>query len=99
MSLLAKIVDGKNLSFEEAYELFNELKGSDGVLIGAYLAALQTKGYTGEELAGLARAMRDSAVKLDLGKVADTAGTGRRQLDHKRQHGLGFDTLGLHEGR
>lgn len=76
MSLLAKIVEGKNLSFEEAYELFNELKGSGEALIGAYLAALQTKGYTGEELAGLARAMRDSAVKLELGKVADTAGTG-----------------------
>lgn len=77
MSLLAKIVEGKNLSFEEAYELFNELKESGEALIGgAYLAALQTKGYTGEELAGLARAMRDSAVKLDLGRVADTAGTG-----------------------
>ncbi|MBP1912812.1 anthranilate phosphoribosyltransferase [Thermococcus stetteri] len=76
MSLLAKIVEGKNLSFEEAYGLFMELKKSDDALVGAYLAALQTKGYTGEEIAGLARAMRDSAVKLDLGEVVDTAGTG-----------------------
>ncbi len=34
MSLLAKIVEGKNLSFEEAYELFNELKESGEALIG-----------------------------------------------------------------
>lgn len=37
MSFFVKIVDGKNLSFEEVYEFFNELKGSDGVFIGVYL--------------------------------------------------------------
>jgi len=76
MNLLEKLIERKNLSFEEAYGLFMELKKESDVRIAAYLAALQTKGYTGEEIAGLARAMRDSAVKVDLGEVADTAGTG-----------------------
>ena len=76
MSLLERIISGENLSFEEAYGLFHELEKESEVRIAAYLAALQTKGYTGEEIAGLAKAMRDAAVKVDLGEVADTAGTG-----------------------
>ncbi|MCD6373442.1 MAG: anthranilate phosphoribosyltransferase [Thermococcus sp.] len=76
MTLLEKIISGRNLSFEEAYELFQTLGKESEVRIAAYLAALQTKGYTGEEIAGLAKAMRDQAVKTDLGEVADTAGTG-----------------------
>lgn len=76
MTLLEKIISGRNLSFEEAYELFQTLGKESEIRIAAYLAALQTKGYTGEEIAGLAKAMRDQAVKTDLGEVADTAGTG-----------------------
>ncbi|WP_288072029.1 anthranilate phosphoribosyltransferase [Pyrococcus sp.] len=74
--MLEKIVENKHLSFEEAYELFNILKEESEVRIAAYLAALQTKGYTSEEIAGFARAMRDNAIKLDLGEILDTAGTG-----------------------
>jgi len=76
MSLLERIISRENLSFEEAYGLFHELEKESEVRIAAYLAALQTKGYSGEEIAGLAKAMRDAAVKVDLGEVADTAGTG-----------------------
>ncbi len=76
MNLLGKIITGENLSFNEAYELFGELTKEEEMRIAAYLAAFQTKGYTGEEIAGLAKAMRDSAIKLELGDVADTAGTG-----------------------
>ena len=74
--MLEKIVDGKNLSFEEAYELFNQLIEESPIRIAGILTALQTKGYTAEELAGFAKAMRDKAVKLDLGDVIDTCGTG-----------------------
>ncbi|MFA4639417.1 anthranilate phosphoribosyltransferase [Pyrococcus kukulkanii] len=74
--MLEKIIEGENLTFKEAYNLFSELMRESEVRIAAYLAALQTKGYTAEEIAGLARAMRDHAIKVDLGKVADTAGTG-----------------------
>lgn len=74
--MLNKIIDRKDLSFEESYKLFNELLDENEYRIAAYLSALQTKGYTSEEVAGLARAMRDNAIKIELGSVADTCGTG-----------------------
>ncbi len=74
--MLKEIVEGKNLSFEEAYELYNILLKESDVRIAAFLVALQMKGYTAEELAGFAKAMRDNAVKVDLGEVCDTCGTG-----------------------
>ncbi|RLI83387.1 MAG: anthranilate phosphoribosyltransferase, partial [Archaeoglobales archaeon] len=74
--MLEKIVECKNLSFEESYDLFNQLIGESHVRIAGILTALQTKGYTSEELAGFAKAMRDRAVKVELGDVLDTCGTG-----------------------
>jgi len=75
--MLSKIVEGQNLSFEEAYNLFNTLLEESDVRIGAYLTALQTKGITSEEIAGFARAMRDRAIKVNLGRgIVDTCGTG-----------------------
>ncbi len=74
--MLEKIVEGKNLSFEESYELFNQLINESPIRIAGILTALQTKSYTAEELAGFAKAMRDNAVKVDLGEVMDTCGTG-----------------------
>lgn len=75
--MLSKIVDRNDLTFEEAYDLFNQLLNESEVRIGAYLAALQTKGFTSEEIAGFAKAMRDNAIKVNLGSgVADTCGTG-----------------------
>jgi anthranilate phosphoribosyltransferase len=74
--MLSKIVEGKNLSFEEAYELFNTLLNESPIRIAAYLASIQSKGYTAEELAGFAKAMRDNATQIDLGTVCDTCGTG-----------------------
>ena len=83
--LLNKIVDRKDLTYEEAYNLFNNLLNESEIRIGAYLAALQTKGFTSEEIAGFAKAMRDNAVKVDLGSVCDTCGTG----------GDGFSTINV----
>ena len=74
--MLKEIVEGKDLSFEEAYELYNILLKESDVRIAGYLVALQAKGYTAEELAGFAKAMRDNAVRLELGEVCDTCGTG-----------------------
>ncbi len=74
--MLKDIMEGKNLSFEEAYELYNVLLKESDVRIAGYLVALQMKGYTAEELAGFAKAMRDNAVRLELGEVCDTCGTG-----------------------
>jgi len=75
--MLDKIVEGYNLTFEEAYNLFNQLLEESDVRIGAYLTALQTKGVTPQEIAGFAKAMRDRAIKVDLGRgLLDTCGTG-----------------------
>ncbi len=74
--MLGHIVERRKLSFEESYELFNMLIKEDKLRVAAYLASLQTKGYEAEELAGFARAMRDKAIKINLGEVCDTCGTG-----------------------
>ena len=75
--MLKKLIEREDLSYEEAYELFNSFKVEKEVKIAAYLAALQTKGFTSEELAGFARAMRDSSIKLRIdGEKMDTCGTG-----------------------
>jgi len=56
--MLDIIAEGKNLNFEQAYELFNRMLNESDVRIAAYLAAMQAKKYTSEEIAGLAKAMR-----------------------------------------
>ncbi len=74
--MLKEIIEGIDLDFKQSYSLFCNLLEESDLKIGAYLVALQSKGYTSEEIAGLAQAMRDNALKTDLGKVADTCGTG-----------------------
>jgi len=74
--MLNKLIECHDLGFNEAYELFCNLLNENELRIAAYLAALQTKGYTAEEVAGLAKAMRDNALAIDFGSVADTCGTG-----------------------
>lgn len=74
--MLDKIVEGNDLDFKESYSLFCNLLDESEVKIASYLVALQTKGYSSEEIAGLAQAMRDHALKVNLGEVADTCGTG-----------------------
>lgn len=74
--MLSKVVERRNLTVGEAYDVFLSLIGESQTKVAAYLAAIQTKGFTAEELAGFAKAMRDSAIRVDLGEVCDTCGTG-----------------------
>ncbi len=77
---LNKIVARQNLTDVEMSEMLNEI--FDGNVadsqIGAFMAALATKGETFEELAGAARTMRKKAVKVQCSAstVVDTCGTG-----------------------
>jgi anthranilate phosphoribosyltransferase len=77
---LNKIVHGKNLSGNEMSEMITEiLSGSiTDAQIGAFMAALATKGETFEELAGAARAMRKKAFRIQTSAtdVLDAVGTG-----------------------
>ncbi len=75
--MLNKLINKENLTYEEAYNLYNILKDESEIKISGYLCALQTKGYTSEEIAGFAKAMRDNALKVNLGnEICDTCGTG-----------------------
>ena len=80
MSYLQKIVDGRDLSLEEAEALLGEVfNGSTDAQIGALLIALRIKGESISEIAGFARKMRASAVRISpevKGTLVDTCGTG-----------------------
>ncbi|MEM1670483.1 MAG: anthranilate phosphoribosyltransferase [Archaeoglobaceae archaeon] len=64
-----------NLDMEKAYEIALKLPELDEIEISAILAGLELKGYNAEILAGFSKAILDK-VKLNLGKVFDTCGTG-----------------------
>jgi len=80
LSYLQKIVDGRDLSLEEAEALLGEVfNGSTDAQIGALLIALRMKGESISEIAGFARKMRASAVRISpkvKGTLVDTCGTG-----------------------
>ncbi|MEJ5299906.1 MAG: anthranilate phosphoribosyltransferase [Thermodesulforhabdaceae bacterium] len=79
-NVLKKIVVKENLSEETMMKTMDEL--FEGKLteaqIGAFMAALATKGETAEELSGAARSMRTKAKKLQIvaSTIVDTCGTG-----------------------
>ena len=80
--LLFKVTSGKDLNFEEAYEAFNLMLEESEIRIAAMLSALQTKGYTSDEIAGFAKAMRDKAIRVEVDvDVADTCGTGGDRIN------------------
>ena len=80
LSYLQRIVDGHDLSVEEAEALMGEIfERATDAQIGAVLIALRLKGESVSEIAGLARKMRSSAVRISPrvnGNLVDTCGTG-----------------------
>jgi len=77
---LTKIIHGNDLSEEEMSQMLTAIFSGDttDAQIGAFMAALATKGETFEELAGAARAMRRKALRIQTSDstVVDTCGTG-----------------------
>ncbi len=77
---LARLMRGENLSFKESAEFFRELTSRDALReqIAGSLVALNSKGETFEELAGMARAMNEQSVKITTHhkNYIDTSGTG-----------------------
>ena len=77
---LARLLDGHDLSREEARAVMNEVMEGDATpaQIGGLLVALRLKGETADEIAGCAEAMRAHvlAVKPKRDDLVDTAGTG-----------------------
>lgn len=78
--ILQAVMDRKNLTREETHGIFTQLM--DGQLseaqIAGLLIALRTKGECVAEFVGAAQAMREHAVKIDVGgaDVIDIVGTG-----------------------
>jgi len=77
---LAKIVAKQNLTEAEMGEMLSEILSGEitDAQIGAFMAALATKGETFVELAGAATAMSRKAnrIQADATTVVDTCGTG-----------------------
>ncbi|MDQ6785978.1 MAG: anthranilate phosphoribosyltransferase [Acidobacteriota bacterium] len=77
---LARLIRGENFSHTEASEFFRALTAPDAnpAQIAGALTALTAKGETFGELAGMARVMREQAVKITTRhkNLIDTSGTG-----------------------
>ncbi|MBN2591951.1 MAG: anthranilate phosphoribosyltransferase [Sedimentisphaerales bacterium] len=74
------ILDGGDLTFDQAKELQDMVFAGEvtEVQIAAFLAAMRMKRATSSEIAGLARSLRDHAVRVETGidNMIDTCGTG-----------------------
>jgi len=77
---LSKIIQGQDLNQAEMTEMLGAIFSGEitDAQVGAFMAALATKGETFEELAGAARAMRRKALRIETttADVVDTCGTG-----------------------
>jgi len=76
---IAKLVDGNPLSEEEAAAVMDEIMSGEATpaQFGAFVTALRLKGETVDEIAGMARVMRQKALRVDVaGPLLDTCGTG-----------------------
>ncbi len=80
---LTKLVEGINLTEQEAYEVMLEIMqgAASESQIAAYLIGLRIKGEIVEEITGSVKAMREMAMRIHVGdpQVVDTCGTGGDQ--------------------
>ncbi len=77
--VLAKLMAGDDLDGAEAQAAMGEVMAGRATpaQTAAFIVSLRTKGETAAEMTGLARAMLDAAITVEVpGTVVDTAGTG-----------------------
>ncbi len=73
------LVSGSSLNMEQAAGVMGEIMGGEATpaQFGAFVTALRLKGETVEEIAGMARVMREKAIPVTISEpVVDTCGTG-----------------------
>jgi anthranilate phosphoribosyltransferase len=78
-AIAALVNEGRHLSEEEAAAVMEEIMAGEATpaQVAAFLVALRTRGETVEEVVGMARVMRQKALRLDVsGPLLDTCGTG-----------------------
>lgn len=76
---IATLVDGIDLPEDETSACMQEIMSGEATpaQMAAFLVALRLKGETVDEIAGLARVMREKALHVDVpGPLLDTCGTG-----------------------
>ncbi len=77
---LEKVMEGENLSFDEAYQvMYSIMSGNENnSKIASLLTALKIKHETAEEVAGFVKAMREKVIKIKCNdeNVIDVCGTG-----------------------
>jgi anthranilate phosphoribosyltransferase len=76
---IATVASGRSLSLEDAAAVMREIMEGEATpsQLGAFLTALHIKGETPEEIAGMARVMREKALNVNVaGPLIDTCGTG-----------------------
>ncbi len=79
---IAELVEGRNLSQEDAAQVMNEIMEGEATpaQIGAFITALRIKGETVAEITGMAQTMRSNSLKVEAEvcgeSLVDTAGTG-----------------------
>ncbi|MDP2935856.1 MAG: anthranilate phosphoribosyltransferase [Dehalococcoidia bacterium] len=76
---ISQVVSGKSLSMEQSAQVMDEIMSGEATpaQFGAFVTALRMKGETVEEIAGLARGMREKATPVRVkGPLVDTCGTG-----------------------
>jgi len=81
--VIARVVDGHDLSREDAYAAMNEIMGGEATpaQIAGFLVGLRAKGETADEIAGCAEAMREHVLRVrprrtDLVDIVGTGGDG-----------------------
>ena len=73
------VVSGASLSMEDAAHVMNEIMSGEATpaQFGAFVTALRLKGETVDEIAGMARVMREHSLHVEVdGALVDTCGTG-----------------------
>lgn len=78
-AVLRPLMAGEHLSEDTAHAAMTQIMAGEAepAQIAAFIVALRAKGETVDEMTGLARAMYDAAITVDVGvPVVDTAGTG-----------------------
>ena len=73
------VVSGQSLSMEDASLVMREIMEGEATpaQLGAFLTALALKGETTQEIAGMAKVMREMALQVKVdGELIDTVGTG-----------------------
>ena len=92
------VVSGQSLTMEEASSVMREIMEGEATpaQLGAFLTALALKGETTQEIAGMARVMREMALRVDVdGELVDTVGTGG---DGKNTFNISTATAFIAEG-